>query len=112
MSANELYGWRRVSMSSSAFKMPLYLEATAPAVHCRSAVIDGVKIFCREAGRAEGDIVLLLHGFPTSSQIFGNLIPALAHRYRVITPDDPGHGNRESGIRVSAGKKADRVSVG
>src|SRR6202042_1446119 len=53
---------------------------------------DGVSIFYREAGPADGPVVLLLHGFPTSSHMFRNLIPALADRYRVIAPDYPGFG--------------------
>ena len=44
-------------------------------------------IFYREAGPKDAPAVLLLHGFPTSSQMFRNLIPALADRYRVLAPD-------------------------
>jgi pimeloyl-ACP methyl ester carboxylesterase len=54
--------------------------------------VDGVDIFYREAGPAEAPVVLLLHGFPTSSHMFRNLIPVLADRYRVIAPDYPGFG--------------------
>ena len=54
--------------------------------------IDGVEIFYREAGPAGGPTVVLLHGFPSSSHMFRNLIPALADRYRVIAPDYPGFG--------------------
>ena len=60
--------------------------------HHRTAQVDGVEIFYREAGPADGPVVLLLHGFPTSSHMFRNLIPALADRYRVIAPDYPGYG--------------------
>jgi len=52
----------------------------------------GAKIFYREAGPAGAPVVLLLHGFPTSSHMFRNLIPALADRYHVIAPDLPGFG--------------------
>jgi len=55
--------------------------------------IDGVDIFYREAGPVEAPTVLLLHGFPTSSHMFRNLIPALSDRYHVIAPDYPGFGN-------------------
>jgi len=55
--------------------------------------IDGVEIFYREAGRADAPTLLLLHGFPTSSHMFRNLIPALADRYHLIAPDYPGFGN-------------------
>ena len=61
--------------------------------HYRTATIDGVSIFYREAGPTDGPVVLLLHGFPTSSHMFRNLIPALADRYRVIAPDYPGFGD-------------------
>jgi pimeloyl-ACP methyl ester carboxylesterase len=54
--------------------------------------IDGVRIFYREAGCADAPVVLLLHGFPSSSHMFRQLIPALADRYRVIAPDYPGFG--------------------
>jgi pimeloyl-ACP methyl ester carboxylesterase len=64
-------------------------------VHHRYATIDGMKIFYREAGPADGPVVLLLHGFPTSSHMFRNLIPQLADRYHVIAPDYPGYGQSD-----------------
>src|ERR1700758_3042 len=56
---------------------------------------DGVNLFYREAGAADAPVVLLLHGFPTSSFQFRELIPRLADRYRVIAPDLPGFGFTE-----------------
>ncbi len=56
---------------------------------------DGVSIFYREAGSPDAPVVLLLHGFPTSSFQYRNLIPQLADRYRVIAPDLPGFGFTE-----------------
>ena len=65
----------------------------APAVtHYRFATVGGVSLFYREAGPADAQVVLLLHGFPTSSHMFRNLIPLLADRYHVIAPDYPGFG--------------------
>jgi pimeloyl-ACP methyl ester carboxylesterase len=61
-------------------------------VYYRTKQIDGQTIFYREAGPANAPVVLLLHGFPTSSHMFRNLIPALADRYHVIAPDYPGFG--------------------
>ena len=58
----------------------------------RYASVDGNRIFYREAGTRTAPAILLLHGFPTSSHMFRNLIPALARRYRVIAPDLPGFG--------------------
>ena len=56
------------------------------------AIVDGSKIFYREAGPKTAPTLLLLHGFPTSSHMFRNLIPTLADRYYVIAPDLPGFG--------------------
>ena len=53
---------------------------------------NGNKIFYREAGPKTAPAILLLHGFPTSSHMFCNLIPALADRYHVVAPDLPGFG--------------------
>ena len=60
------------------------------------AIIDGSKIFYREAGSKTAPTILLLHGFPTSSHMFRNLIPALADRYHVVAPDLPGFGFSEA----------------
>jgi len=49
----------------------------------RTAPVDGLKVFYREAGDPNAPTVLLLHGFPTSSHMFRDLIPALADRYHV-----------------------------
>src|SRR5213079_420937 len=51
------------------------------------AIVDGSKIFYRESGSKTAPTILLLHGFPTSSHMFRNLIPALAERYHVVAPD-------------------------
>ena len=59
----------------------------------KQIIINGVKIFYREAGPVDAPTLLLLHGFPTSSHMFRNLIPALADRYHVVAPDYPGFGN-------------------
>jgi pimeloyl-ACP methyl ester carboxylesterase len=75
---------------------PPAVEAAETQVRYRSASIDGIDIAYREAGRADAPAILLLHGFPTSSHMFRNLIPALADRYRVIAPDYPGFGQLTS----------------
>src|SRR5215472_17228716 len=64
------------------------------------ANVDGLKIFYREAGAKTSPAVLLLHGFPTSSHMFRNLIPALADRYHVLAPDLPGFGFSEAPDRT------------
>jgi pimeloyl-ACP methyl ester carboxylesterase len=58
----------------------------------RYATVEGNKIFYREAGAPAAPAILLLHGFPTSSHMFRNIIPALAERYHVVAPDLPGFG--------------------
>ena len=60
------------------------------------AAVDGTRIFYREAGKKDSPPLLLLHGFPTSSHMFRNLIPALANDYYVIAPDLPGFGFSDS----------------
>jgi pimeloyl-ACP methyl ester carboxylesterase len=62
------------------------------AVHHRYANIDGHRLFFREAGNADAPALLLLHGFPTSSYMFRQLIPALGDRYHLIAPDHLGFG--------------------
>jgi pimeloyl-ACP methyl ester carboxylesterase len=57
--------------------------------------INGVDIFYREAGNRENPTILLLHGYPTSSHMFRNLMPDLAEDYHVLAPDYPGYGRTE-----------------
>ena len=66
--------------------------AAPTEIRYKTAVIDGVEVAYREAGRENAPAILLLHGFPTSSHMYRNLIPALADKYRVIAPDYPGFG--------------------
>ncbi|MFC3302057.1 alpha/beta fold hydrolase [Parvularcula lutaonensis] len=65
----------------------------------RTIDIDGVEVFYREAGDPSKPTVLLLHGFPTSSQMFRNLIPELSGDFHVIAPDYPGYGASEQPAR-------------
>jgi pimeloyl-ACP methyl ester carboxylesterase len=88
-----------IAVPASAASAPASIakQAVAPAtIHYRAATIDGVKMFYREAGLADGPVLLLLHGFPTSSHMFRNLIPLLADRYHVIAPDYPGFGQSDA----------------
>ncbi|HTB67292.1 MAG TPA: alpha/beta hydrolase [Steroidobacteraceae bacterium] len=61
----------------------------------RTADVDGFKIFYREAGPAQAPKLLLLHGFPSSSHMFRDLIPLLADRFHIIAPDLPGFGRSD-----------------
>src|SRR6185437_6504131 len=75
-------------------------ERNTSMIRYRSTVVDGSRIFYREAGNMAHPAILLLHGFPTSSHMFRNLIPALADDYHVIAPDLPGFGFSESPDRL------------
>lgn len=88
-----------IALAAVPIAAPAHAAPTAvneqTVVHHRTAVVDGVTLFYREAGASNAPVILLLHGFPTSSHMFRNLIPALAGRYRVIAPDYPGFGQSE-----------------
>jgi pimeloyl-ACP methyl ester carboxylesterase len=75
-----------VSLSPAAAAEP-------PKTHHKTVRVGDLDIFYREAGPKDAPVVLLLHGFPSSSQMFRHLIPQLADKYRVIAPDYPGFGH-------------------
>lgn len=84
--------------SARALAEPAASSAAKPAASAQKVIHRSVKvgdldIFYREAGPKDAPAVLLLHGFPTSSQMFRNLIPALADKYHVVAPDYPGYGH-------------------
>lgn len=62
----------------------------------RTIEIDGLKVFYREAGNKDAPAIVLLHGFPTSSHMFRDLIPLLADRFHVIAPDLVGFGHSDA----------------
>src|SRR5215475_10616687 len=70
-------------------------EFSVPPTSIHRVEADGVRVFYRAAGRTTAPVVLLLHGFPSSSFMFRVLIPRLADHYRVIAPDLPGFGFTE-----------------
>ena len=63
--------------------------------------VDGIEVFYREAGPVDAPVLLLLHGFPSSSHMFRDLIPKLADKYRVVAPDLPGFGQSAMPARES-----------
>jgi pimeloyl-ACP methyl ester carboxylesterase len=69
-----------------------YISRGSMTMH-RHVKVEGLDIFYREAGPRDGPTILLLHGFPTSSHMFRNLIPALSDRFHLVAPDYPGYGN-------------------
>ena len=64
----------------------------AKQIFNKSINVDGIEIFYREAGDKKNPALLLLHGFPTSSVMFKNLMTALADRFYLVAPDYPGFG--------------------
>ncbi len=97
-------------MSASTIARRSAVADATPVTHHRTRKVDGVTIFYREAGPADAPVVLLLHGFPTSSHMFRNLIPALADRYHVIAPDYPGFGQSDMPDRTRSAYTFDRFA--
>lgn len=59
----------------------------------KTVTVQGQEVFYREAGVGNKQTIILLHGFPTSSHMYRNLIPKLSNKYHVLAPDYPGFGN-------------------
>jgi pimeloyl-ACP methyl ester carboxylesterase len=74
------------------------------------ADVDGFKIFYREAGPADAPALLLLHGFPSASHMFRDLMPLLADRFRLIAPDLPGFGQSDMPARTSFTYTFDKIA--
>lgn len=84
---------RLVVLCLGVFLMSTSSAHAAPTdIHYRTADVGGITIFYREAGDPTSPTILLLHGFPTSSHMFRDLIPLLADRFHLIAPDYPGFG--------------------
>lgn len=92
-SKNSLVAWA-LAVLVSLTSMTATASESDPStqVFHRTVKVDGLDIFYREAGPKNAPTVLLLHGFPTSSHMFRNLIPSLADKYHVVAPDYPGYG--------------------
>jgi pimeloyl-ACP methyl ester carboxylesterase len=76
----------------------------------RSATVGSLKVFYREAGDVKAPTLLLLHGFPTSSHMYRELIPTLAERYHVVAPDLPGFGYSDAPDREEFEYTFDRLA--
>jgi pimeloyl-ACP methyl ester carboxylesterase len=70
-------------------------------VRYRTVTVDGHNVFYRDAGEPTHPALLLLHGFPSSSHMFRNLIPLLADRYHIVAPDLPGFGFSDAPDRAA-----------
>lgn len=79
------------SATASAQSAPVASTASV-AMHCHTVDVDGIKIFYREAGDPGKPAILLLHGFPSSSHMYRELIPLLSPYFHVVAPDYPGSG--------------------
>src|ERR1700754_2377670 len=80
------------------------------AITYRSAEVDGVKVFYRQAGNPEKPALLLLHGFPTASHMFRDLIPLLADRFHIVAPDLPGFGQSDMPDRKTFAYTFDHIA--
>ncbi|WP_082723662.1 alpha/beta fold hydrolase [Lysobacter capsici] len=91
---------------------PSALEASTATTSVRyaSQQVGEVSVFYRESGPSDAPVLLLLHGFPSASHMFRDLIPLLAQRYRVIAPDLPGFGNTLAPPRASFEYSFDRLA--
>src|SRR5262249_50841816 len=85
-------------------------HGSSPAPHYRTATIYGLNIFYREAGPTDAPALLLLHGFPSSSRMFRNLIPQLADAYHVIAPDYPAFGHSDTPDRTQFTYSFDHIA--
>jgi len=88
------------------------MQSANPArpVRYRTTAVGGVNVFYREAGPGSGPVVLLLHGFPSSSRMFRDLIPRLSDTYRVIAPDYPAFGHSAVPDRSAFGYTFDHLA--
>ena len=86
-----LLGLMLLTMEISVFGQTME-QSNPTRVTYNTVKVGGVEVFYREAGPRDAPVLLLLHGFPTSSHMFRNLIPQLADKYHVIAPDYPGFG--------------------
>src|SRR5437660_7308734 len=80
------------TITPTVFNRTLNSNTITPTVFYRTINVEELEIFYREAGPRDAPTVLLLHGFPSSSHMFRNLIPMLADKYHVVAPDFPGYG--------------------
>jgi pimeloyl-ACP methyl ester carboxylesterase len=81
-----------------------------PTINYRRADVDGFNIFFRQAGPASAPAILLLHGFPTSSHMFRDLIPQLADKFHVVAPDLPGFGQSDMPDRAKFNYTFDNIA--
>jgi pimeloyl-ACP methyl ester carboxylesterase len=79
-------------------------------IEYRSADVDGLNVFYRQAGAADAPALLLLHGYPSASHMFRDLIPLLADRFHIVAPDLPGFGQSDMPAREEFAYTFDRLA--
>ena len=84
--------WVVCGLSAEAQEKASKISSVSSTIQYHSIKVNGLNIFYREAGPKDGPTILLMHGYPTSSHMFRNLIPILSNKYHVIAPDMPGFG--------------------
>ena len=93
---NAVSAWPGHAAASEAARTVGTPTAASSQTTYRTIAVNGLKIFYREAGPANAPVILLLHGFPSSSRMFDTLMPALADRYHLVAPDYPGFGHSDA----------------
>src|SRR5258708_1926274 len=84
-------------------------ERPMASVKFKTVEVDGTRIFYRESGQTGAPALLLLHGFPTSSHMFRDLIPLLQERFHIVAPDLPGFGRSDIPSGISFAKIANII---
>lgn len=120
MKTESVFSWRYALMTMFLFVMLMTTSLNGPAQSVHTSTqwpvtydtlkVDNVEIFYREAGDPKKPTILLLHGFPTSSHMFRNLIPLLADKYHVVAPDYPGFGYSSAPSAAEFGYSFDNLS--
>lgn len=105
--ANDHITRRPLSSGTPDSSLP---QTTGLITSYRSIQVDGLDIFYREAGDPTAPTVVLLHGFPTSSHMFRDLIPLLADQYHLVAPDYPGFGHSAAPDRSDFDYTFDRLA--
>jgi pimeloyl-ACP methyl ester carboxylesterase len=95
-------------MSSHSGFSQINPEQIMSAIVYQTVDVDGLKVFYRESGPAGAPKLLLLHGFPSASHMFRDLIPLLADRFHIVAPDLPGFGNSDA---LAGGHSFDRIAA-
>lgn len=96
-------------MPFDATPFPAALGDVCPVRH-KTVTVDGIRIFYREAGRLGAPVIVLLHGFPSSSRMFGALFPLLSPKFHLIAPDFPGFGHSDAPSPANFSYTFDRLA--